>query len=62
MESKNFKPMECPVCHEYYFTDDTELEKEDPDYEGKQRIWSPTCRKEMSPWWRGNEIIEWLVV
>ena len=26
MAIKNFKPMECPVCHEYYFTDDTELE------------------------------------
>ena len=24
MESKNFKPMECPVCQEYYFAEDTD--------------------------------------
>ena len=43
MAIKNFKPMECPVCHEYYFTDDTELEKEDPDYEGKQDDYCSHC-------------------
>lgn len=29
-----FKEMECPVCHKYYFVDDTELEKNDPSYIG----------------------------
>ena len=33
MAIKNFKPMECPVCHEYYFTDDTELDTELKDEE-----------------------------
>ena len=28
MTIKNFKPMECPICHQYYFSDDTDLEKE----------------------------------
>lgn len=35
MTIKNFKPMECPICHQYYFSDDTDLEKEDSEYEGK---------------------------
>ena len=43
MTIKNFKPMECPICHKYYFTDDTELEKEDPDYEGKQDDFCGCC-------------------
>ena len=33
MESK-FEEMLCPVCGEYDFVDDTDLEKADPDYEG----------------------------
>lgn len=43
MTIKNFKPMECPVCHKYYFTDDTDLEKEDPEYEGKQDDFCGCC-------------------
>ncbi len=43
MTIKNFKPMECPICHEYYFADDTDLEKEDPDYEGKQDDYCLHC-------------------
>lgn len=36
MEEKNkFVEMLCPVCGKYMFVDDTDLEKEDPDYEGK---------------------------
>lgn len=23
----NFKPMECPICHKYYFTENTNLEE-----------------------------------
>lgn len=30
----NFVEMECPICHEYYFVDDTDFEKSLPDYEG----------------------------
>lgn len=29
-----FVEMVCPVCHEYYFADDTDFEKSLPDYEG----------------------------
>ena len=43
MESKNFKPMECPVCHEYYFAEDTDLEKEDVDYKDKQSDYCMHC-------------------
>ena len=43
MESKKFKPMECPVCHEYYFADDTDLEKEDLDYKDKQSDYCMHC-------------------
>ena len=43
MGSKKFKPMECPVCHECYFTDDTELEKEVHDFEGKQDDYCSHC-------------------
>ena len=27
MTIKNFKPMECPICHQYYFSDDPDLKK-----------------------------------
>ena len=40
---KNFKPMECPICHQYYFSDDTDLEKEDPEYEGKEDDYCLHC-------------------
>lgn len=39
----NFKPMECPICHQYYFTDDTNKEKEDLEYEGKQEDYCSHC-------------------
>lgn len=35
--------MECPVCHKYYFAEDTELEKMEPGYEGKQDDYCPSC-------------------
>ena len=35
MENK-FKEMLCPVCGKYLFVDDSELEKSDPDYQGKE--------------------------
>ena len=34
-EKSKFVEMPCPVCGKYMFVDDTDLEKEDPDYEGK---------------------------
>ena len=43
MENKDFKPMECPVCHEYYFADDTDDEKNEPDYTGKLDDYCPHC-------------------
>lgn len=27
MAIDNFKPMECPICHKYYFTENTNLEE-----------------------------------
>ncbi len=39
----NFKEMLCPVCGKYLFTDDTELEKSDPDYQGKEIDWCIEC-------------------
>lgn len=35
--------MECPICHQYYFSDDTDLEKEDPEYEGKEDDYCSHC-------------------
>ena len=35
--------MECPICHQYYFSDDTDLEKEDPEYEGKEDDYCSRC-------------------
>lgn len=43
MTIKKFKAMECPICHEYYFSDDTELEKKEPGYEGKQDDYCHHC-------------------
>ena len=43
MYIKNFKPMECPVCHEYYFADDPQGEKEEPSYEGKSPDYCSHC-------------------
>ena len=43
MTIKNFKPMECPICHQYYFSDDTDLEKEDSEYEGKEDDYCSHC-------------------
>lgn len=43
MTIKNFKPMECPICHNYYFVDDTESEKQEPDYNGKKNDYCPHC-------------------
>lgn len=43
MTIKNFKPMECPICHDYYFVDDTESEKQEPDYEGKKDDYCMHC-------------------
>ena len=40
---KDFKPMECPVCHKYYFADDTENEKMEPGYNGKQDDYCASC-------------------
>lgn len=40
---KFFKPMECPICHEYYFADDTMLEKKQSDYEGKRDDYCHHC-------------------
>lgn len=34
--------MECPICHQYYFSDDTYLEKEDPEYEAKEDNYTVT--------------------
>lgn len=36
MENKIFEPTICPICGEYEFVDDTELEKADPSYDGYQ--------------------------
>lgn len=36
MANSVFKPMLCPVCGQYEFVDDTELEKAVPDYAGYQ--------------------------
>ena len=35
--------MECPVCHKYYFEDDTALEKSLPGYEGKRPDYCTFC-------------------
>ncbi len=43
MKIKNFRPMECPVCHQYYFADDTDLEKQDSNYRGKQNDYCMHC-------------------
>ena len=43
MEDKKFKPMECPVCHEYYFADDTDIEKEDLNYKNKEDDYCMHC-------------------
>jgi hypothetical protein len=40
---KYFKPMVCPICHEYYFTDDTIFEKQDPEYQGKRDDYCRHC-------------------
>lgn len=40
---KEFKEMECPICHNYYFVDDTELEKSDFDYKGKTKDYCSQC-------------------
>ncbi len=40
---KEFVEMLCPICGKYMFVDDTDLEKEDPDYEGKQDDFCPVC-------------------
>jgi len=40
---KNFKPMECLICHRYYFLDDTDLEKENHEYEGKEDDYCLHC-------------------
>lgn len=40
---KNFKPMICPICGEYYFDDDSELEKNEPDYIGKADDYCRHC-------------------
>lgn len=39
----DFVEMICPVCGEYYFVDDTIAEKEEPDYEGKERDQCSEC-------------------
>lgn len=43
MTIKNFKPMKYPICHNYYFVDDTESEKQEPDYNGKKNDHFPHC-------------------
>lgn len=43
MAIKDFKPMECPICHEYYFADDAEDEKEMPNYKGKHDDYCVHC-------------------
>ncbi len=43
MRNINFKPMECPICHQYYFEDDSDLEKEDHEYNGKQDDFCGCC-------------------
>jgi len=40
---KMFEAMICPVCGEYEFVDDTELEKADPLYAGYQGDQCPHC-------------------
>lgn len=40
---KDFIPMECPVCHKYYFVDDTEDEKNEDGYEGKRDDYCSCC-------------------
>ncbi len=42
-EKSRFVEMLCPVCGKYMFVDDTDLEKEDPDYEGKQDDFCIEC-------------------
>lgn len=36
MSNNKFFEMTCPVCGKYYFSDDTETEKSDPEYKGKE--------------------------
>lgn len=44
MTIKNFKPMECPICHQYYFSDDPDLKKKGgPEYEGKEDDYCSHC-------------------
>lgn len=38
MTIKNFKPMDCPICHQYYFSDDTDLEKKTLNMKEKKMI------------------------
>lgn len=43
MTINNFKPMEYPICYNYYFFDDTESEKQESDYNGKKNGYCPHC-------------------
>lgn len=40
---KDFKPSICPVCGKYTFVDDTDLEKSDPEYAGKEDDYCIKC-------------------
>lgn len=43
LNNEKFKQMLCPVCGEYEFVDDTELEKSLPGYEGYQGDQCSVC-------------------
>ena len=44
--------MKYPICHKYYFVDDTESEKQEPDYNGKKNDYCPHCG------WEDDELME----